>query len=139
MFKLWIPRKWLVLNFKIVLLNKSAKINASFLTGDFHKWFHHLLPDSKYWSPIVYKFHFKVSPVTMINAESWLLRLKDRRLSRFCFCHFPSLVSEQKFHHLLFQVEKQEVLLPAERLFPSDNSLSPLKCEQITERFTCFW
>lgn len=63
---------------EIVLLKKSAKINAVFLTGDFHERFHHLLPDSKYWSSILYKFHFKVSPpVTIINAEAWLLQPKD--------------------------------------------------------------
>lgn len=73
----------------------------------------------------------------MMNAGAWLLLLGKYHTSASVTLIFwsPNKNSTTSF----LKLKGKEAFSQAERLFPSDNSLSQLKCEQKTWGFTSLW
>lgn len=83
------------------------------------------------------KNFISMSPVIMMNAGAWLPLLG--RITCLPLSLFFSGLQTKIPPPPSFQLKGNKAFSQAERLFPSDNSLSQLKWEQKTWRFTCLW
>lgn len=83
------------------------------------------------------KNFISMSPVIMMNARAWLPLLG--RIACLPLSLFFSGLQTKIPPPPLFQLKGNKAFSQAERLFPSDNSLSQLKWQQKTWRFTRLW